>query len=285
MGELVAIRQPSVDEMLQFAESAVKSKFYGFSSADQLLPLMMVAQSQGRPFASVVEEYSVINNRPALKAEAMLARFQKAGGHIQWTELTDARCAAIFSHAQCAPVEIDWDMDRAKQAQLTNPMWKKYPRNMLKARVISDGVRTAYPACLGGLYTPEEHADFEPTHAPAPLTPARGQLAAAQEEPGQVETPREQPSISVSFTAEQNNDGIGKGKSSAQAKKDGDWNSVRDRLDEEMRECSTRAEALEWWDIVVRTDEEYRALPSSWRQLLKEEVLMPYLVDLPEVIG
>lgn len=156
-----------LDEMRAFAEAAVKSKFYGFASVDQMLPLMMVAQSQGRSFVSVVEEYSVIQNRPALRAEAMLARFQKAGGHIKWTELSDTRCSAVFSHPQCDPVEIDWDMDRAKQAGLAGKdNYRKFPRNMLKARVISDGVRTAYPACLGGLYAVEEVQDFEPSAAP-----------------------------------------------------------------------------------------------------------------------
>jgi hypothetical protein len=193
MTALATRQEPRIaplDEMRAFAEAAVKSRFYGFASVDQMLPLMMVAQSQGRSFVSVVEEYSVIQNRPALRAEAMLARFQKAGGHIKWTELSDTRCAAIFSHPQCDPVEIDWDMDRAKQAGLAGKdNYKKFPRNMLKARVISDGVRTAYPACLGGLYAVEEVQDFEPARTPPP-TPARGQLA-APDEPGQVEAHRE----------------------------------------------------------------------------------------------
>lgn len=159
----------SLDEMRVFAEAAVKSRFYGFKSVEEMLPLMLIAQSHGLSFMSVVEEYNVIQGRPGLKSEAMLARFQKAGGHIQWTELSDTRCSAIFSHPQCAPVEIDWDTDRAKQAGLVGKdMYKKYPRNMLKARVISDGVRSAWPACLGGLYTPEEVMDFEPT---APVSP------------------------------------------------------------------------------------------------------------------
>jgi hypothetical protein len=158
----------SLDEMKAFAEAAVRSKFYGFKTADEMLPLMIIAQSEGRSFASVVQEYDIISGKPSLKAEAMLARFQKSGGHIQWTELSDARCSAIFSHPQCAPVEIDWDMRRAQQAQIKNHMWAKYPRNMLKARVISDGVRTAFPACLGGLYTPEEVSEFVPA---APVSP------------------------------------------------------------------------------------------------------------------
>jgi hypothetical protein len=167
-----------MEELRAFADAAVKSRFYGFTTPDQMLPLMMIAQAQGRPFVSVVEEYSMIQGRPALKAEVMLSRFQRAGGHIKWTELSDTRCAAVFSHPQCDPVEIDWDMERARQAQLTNPMWKKYPRNMLKARVISDGVRTAFPACLGGLYAIEEVQEFEP--APSPPTHGRGQLGAPE---------------------------------------------------------------------------------------------------------
>lgn len=189
-------RIASMDELYAFADVAVRSRFYGFKSAEEMLPLMIIAQSQGRSFTSVVEEYSVINGRPALKSESMLARFQKAGGHIKWTELTDTRCAAIFSHPQCDPVEIDWDMDRAKAAGLSGrDMWRKFPRNMLKARVISDGVRTAYPACLGGVYTPEELGDIDPAPTSlSPPTPAgRGQLAAPKE-PGLVEAPSEPPS-------------------------------------------------------------------------------------------
>ena len=281
MGELVPIRQSSVDDMLHFAESAVRSKFYGFSSADQLLPLMMVAQSQGRPFASVVEEYSVIQGRPALKSEAMLARFQKAGGHIQWTELSDTRVAAVFSHQQCAPVEIDWDMDRAKQAGLGGKdMWKKYPRNMLKARVISDGVRTAFPACLGGLYTPEENMDFEPTPAASLSHPApRGQLA-APENAGQHEPSRGPAPLSVSFTTDKNDDQIGKGKTAHAARKDGDWERVADRLNERISEFDSRGEMESWWETVRKEDEEYRALPTSWRQMYYETEYLPRLEAL-----
>jgi len=241
------VRHTSLDEMRAFAEAAVASKFYGFASADQMLPLMIIAQSEGRSFASVVQEYSVIQNKPALKAESMLARFQKAGGHIEWTELSDKRCAAIFSHPQCSPVEVDWDLDRAKQAGLGGKdMWRKFPRNMLKARVISDGVRTAYPACLGGMYTPEEVGDYIPAQVSPPTQ--RGQLA-APEEPGQVETPRE-----PSFHEERSN-------------VPGGFRSLKTiEVDEEQRtdhtqgpewsvlatslrgNCETKADVLAWWE-------------------------------------
>jgi hypothetical protein len=177
-GELVKIehaaptQRRSFDEIMRMAETIAKSRLFGVTQVDQVVALMLMAEAEGRHVASAMQDYSVIQGKPSLKAEAMLARFQQAGGKVKWTCLTDERVAAIFSHAQCEPVEIDWDMARAKQAQLANPMWKKYPRQMLRARVISEGVRTAYPGALGGMYAPEEVIDFEPSavqsRAPAP---------------------------------------------------------------------------------------------------------------------
>jgi hypothetical protein len=192
---------------------------------DQVVALMLMAEAEGRHVASAMQDYSVIQGKPSLKAEAMLARFQQAGGKVKWTCLTDERVAAIFSHAQCEPVEIDWDMDRAKRAQLTNPMWKKYPRQMLRARVISEGVRTAYPGALGGMYAPEEVIDFEPTRTPQP-TPARGQLAA----PEQAETPREPPISEL--------DGEEMDQTTQQ-----EWPVML----EEMEAYSTREDLKAWW--------------------------------------
>lgn len=244
-------RMSSLDEMRMFAQAAVRSRFYGFKSEEEMLPLMIIAQSQGRSFTSVVEEYSVINGRPALKAESMLARFQKAGGHIKWTELSDTRCAAIFSHPQCDPVQIDWDMERAKAAGLAGrDMWKKFARNMLKARVISDGVRTAYPACLGGVYTPEEMGDMES----APVSPPRGQLAAPGE-PGQVETPREPPSNS-------NEDG-----EEVDQTTQPEWPI----LEAEMDAFSTREDLKAWW-----TNPQNKALKERKPHLMRAFYRIPF---------
>jgi len=249
LARVEAPRMSSLDEMQAFAEMAVASKFYGFKSSSEMLPLMMIAQSQGRAFTSVVEEYSVINGRPALKSESMLARFQKAGGHIQWTELSDTRCAAIFSHPQCSPVEVDWDMNRAKAAGLAGrDMWRKFARNMLKARVISDGVRSAYPACLGGVYTPEEVADMEPARTQISPPAVRGQLA-APEEPGQVETPREPSPSIIEHDGEE-----------VDQTTQPEWPI----LESEMEAYSTREDLKAWW-----TTPEKKALKSKKPHLMR----------------
>jgi hypothetical protein len=92
----------------------------------------------------------------------MLARFQQAGGKVEWTSYTDERVAAKFSHPQGGSIEVDWTMARAKTAGLgVKDVWKAYPRQMLRARVISEGVRTVYPGVAIGIYTPEEVQDFD----------------------------------------------------------------------------------------------------------------------------
>lgn len=186
------VARRSFDEIERMADHIVRSRLFGLTSVDQVVALMLMAEAEGRHVASAMQDYSVIQGKPSLKAEAMLARFQQAGGRVKWTCLTDERVAAIFSHAQCEPVEIDWDMARAKQAGLGGKdMWRKFPRQMLRARVISEGVRTAFPGALGGMYAPEEVMDFEPARQPAapviaPTTHAEV-MAIAQEDGDEVD--------------------------------------------------------------------------------------------------
>ena len=62
---------------------------------------------------------------------------------------------------------MTWSIDRATKAGLTGKStWKQYPTQMLSARCVSEGVRALYPACLCGMYTPEEVADFDTKPAP-----------------------------------------------------------------------------------------------------------------------
>lgn len=150
-------------DMERMANAIAKSKLFGMKTPDEALALMCVAQAEGRHPGSVAVEYHIIQGRPTLKADTMLARFQAAGGKVTWTEYTDTRVAGIFAHPQGGSVEIDWTFERAKKAKLTSKdNWVNYPRQMLRARVISEGVRTVYPGVAIGIYTPEEVLDFAP---------------------------------------------------------------------------------------------------------------------------
>jgi hypothetical protein len=159
----------SVSEVERMAVAVAKSGLFGVSTPDQALALMLVAQSEGRHPASCAKEYHIIKGRPALKADAMLARFQQAGGKVEWVERTNDKVSATFTHEQGGSLNITWTLEDGKRAGLTNnDNWKKYPRQMLSARVISEGVRAVYPSIVSGLYTPEEVSDFAPEEPKKP---------------------------------------------------------------------------------------------------------------------
>ncbi len=143
------------------------SGLFGMKTPAQAIALMLIAQAEGMPPALAARDYDVIQGRPALKAKAKLARFQASGGKVQWIAYTPEACEAVFSHPSAPnPLTIRWTMDDAKRAGLNGKdNWRNYPRQMLSARVISEGVDKCYPAAGGLMYVPEEVMDFEPIEA------------------------------------------------------------------------------------------------------------------------
>jgi hypothetical protein len=159
---------PSYEQVKEMAHYFARSGLFGVSTPEQAFSLLMIAQSEGLHPARAMQEYHVIKNKPSLKAEAMLGRFQQSGGKVRWVKHEDDEVIAEFTHAASGTTEVSWNMARAKTAGVTgNDTWKKYPRQMLRARVISEGVRLSYPGCIVGFYAPEEVMDFTP--APEPI--------------------------------------------------------------------------------------------------------------------
>jgi hypothetical protein len=150
-----------IADIQTMASAITKSGLFGMKTIDQAIALMLIAQAEGMHPAIAARDYHIIQGRPTLKADAMLARFQAAGGSVKWKEMSDKIVSAVFSHPQGGSIEIDWDIARAEKAELgKKEMWKKYPRQMLRARVISEGIRTVFPGVSVGMYTPEEVQDF-----------------------------------------------------------------------------------------------------------------------------
>ena len=147
----------------RMALAVSKSNLFGVKTPEQAIALMLVAQAEGMHPAIAATHYHVINGRPTLKADAMLSRFQAAGGTVNWKTYTDAEVTGTFSHPQGGRVDITWTVAQAQTAGLTkNPTWRQYPRQMLRSRCISEGIRTVYPGVTVGVYTPEEVQDFAP---------------------------------------------------------------------------------------------------------------------------
>lgn len=167
----IVVQQHNVTDMERMARAFAGSKLFGVTNPEQALALCLIAQAEGRHPASAAQDYHIIQGKPSKKADAMLRDFLNAGGKVDWHTLSDEMADATFSHPAGGSVRISWDHARARKAQISTPMWSKYPRQMLRARTVSEGVRTVFPMATSGMYVPEEVTEFAPSE-PKDVTPA-----------------------------------------------------------------------------------------------------------------
>lgn len=172
-----------INDIQTMAQNIAKSGFFGLKTPEQATALMLVAQADGLHPAKAATHYHIISGRPALSADAMLARFQSAGGRVQWDVYGDTEVIGTFTHSQGGSVKISWTLARAKKAGVGN--LEKFPAAMLRARCISEGIRTVYPGVIVGMYTPEEVQTYTPVveapeALPAPTVDWAERINAAQ---------------------------------------------------------------------------------------------------------
>lgn len=190
-------------QLERMAIAAAKSGLFGVKTPDQAIALMLVAQAEGVHPARAMQEYHVIQGRPALKSDAMLARYQASGGKVQWKSYTDDNVTGVFSHPSGGTLEVEWTAKRASEIKswnkdtnkweaLTEKLnWQNYPRAMLRARCISEGVRATFPGIATGTYTAEETADMDPRDVTPETPTAEKAIKAAATAPASALTEEE----------------------------------------------------------------------------------------------
>lgn len=164
----------NLHDMDRMATAMAGSGFFGFKTPDQALAIMLIAQANGQHPATAAQDYDVIGGKPAKKPQAMLRDFMASGGRVEWHQSDDNAADATFSHPAGGSIRVKWDMARANRMGLgSKDNYRKQPGVMFRWRCVSEGVRIVYPGATGGLYTPEEVAEFEPSrNAPAAPEPS-----------------------------------------------------------------------------------------------------------------
>lgn len=164
----------SLDSLMSIAEIAVKSKLLPTSvtTKEQAFIIGLKGMELGLSFMAAVNYINVIKGKPCISAEGMLALIYRAhpNASITFSELTDSKCEIEAARPGSKPSKFSFSIDDAKRAQLTsNPSWSKYPKDMLKARAVSQMARSLFPdVLLGASYTPEEMLSVEDTAKPRP---------------------------------------------------------------------------------------------------------------------
>lgn len=139
-----------------------KSGLFGCDRQEQGEVLAMECLAQRKSPLELQRTYHFINGQLAIKADALLAKFILAGGSVNWELRTDERVEATFTRGQMsAKIVADMKEYVSNGTTLgaggkTKDNWKRWPRRMLTARAISEGVRLIAPDCCFGTYVSEE---------------------------------------------------------------------------------------------------------------------------------
>ena len=66
-------------DMEQMAVSLASSGLFGITDKTKMLALMLISHAEGMHPAIAARDYHIIQGKPSLKADAMLARYQASG--------------------------------------------------------------------------------------------------------------------------------------------------------------------------------------------------------------
>jgi hypothetical protein len=155
-----ALVPTSFRDVLQMSEVIVGAR--GLIPRDVATPahavaLIMRGSEIGLGPMESLTKLHLIEGRVTLPAETMMALAIRGGVRHQFIDHTPERVTVELTRPGFEPMRVSWSMADAKRAGLAGRQnWRKYPRAMLRARVISEALRAYAPDLLGGAYVPEE---------------------------------------------------------------------------------------------------------------------------------
>ena len=150
--------EASVDYARKLSASDLLPKSYQGKPQNVLLAVEF-GRSLGLDPITAINMTHVVQGRPTASAQLVGALVRRAGHTLRVRgDDTTATCKIVRKDDPEFTFEATWTMERAKAAGvLSNPVWKTYPANMLKARAITECARDACPEVLAGIsYTSEE---------------------------------------------------------------------------------------------------------------------------------
>lgn len=121
---------------------------------------MDIGDALGVPYTQVMQSMVVARGKMTMSADLMGAVVRRAGHKLRLCEDGDSVTATLI-RADDADYEFTatWDKAKAQAAGLwgSRGPWQQYPRQMLRARAITEVCRQgASDALAGTVYTPEE---------------------------------------------------------------------------------------------------------------------------------
>lgn len=166
------------DAMKQMAEVLVESGFLppNLNTPNKALTVLLAGRELGVPPMQAIRGIHVVNGRPSLSAELMLAlAYQNIPGFKFEVQGNEQVCKVTGQRPGGSPITISFSISDAQRAGIANgDNWRKYPAAMLRARATSACLRIVAPDAIRGIYTPDEIGASEREVEVGKLAEARG---------------------------------------------------------------------------------------------------------------
>lgn len=160
----LAINNGSIDIMNLGQVLSQSGYFQDARDAAQAVVKVLAGQELGFGPVASMTGINIIKGKVSLSANLMAAAIKRSGRYtfrLAKGHPTDAECTIEFFERSGDKWESlgssTFTAEDAKRAGLGGDNWRKYPRNMLYARAMSNGVKWYCPDISGSpLYTPDE---------------------------------------------------------------------------------------------------------------------------------
>jgi hypothetical protein len=152
-------QEMSFSETMQLGDVLAKSGFFQDSQgAAQAIVKILAGRELGFGPVASMTGVNVIKGKVALSANLIAAAVKRSGRYnYRVTRLDNTECSIDFYEGGEKIGNSTFTAADAKDAGLTGDNWRKFPRNMLFARAMSNGAKWYCPDLSGGpLYTPDE---------------------------------------------------------------------------------------------------------------------------------
>lgn len=156
----------SLDEAMRFADTMAKSsivpKDYQGNPGNILVAVQWGAEI-GLPPLQAMQNIAVVNGRPSIWGDAMIA-LVKGSGLLESMkeEITDTAATCTVKRRGESETSRTFTMEDAKKAGLAGKAgpWSQYPKRMLQMRARAWALRDVFPDVLKGVHIAEEARDM-----------------------------------------------------------------------------------------------------------------------------
>jgi len=146
-----------------FAASGLMPK--GIDTPASVFVAITMGLEVGLSPMQAVQNIAVINNRPCLWGDSVLALVRASGLLEDFDETDDGETATCTAYrkGQTKPIIRKFSMSDARQAELAGKSgpWKQYPKRMRQMRARSWTLRDGFGDVLKGLHVAEEVQDYD----------------------------------------------------------------------------------------------------------------------------